>query len=896
MKRALIGAYLFAFVLILTVGLAGATVSYKNNSMKTDYFLGEKVSGRFNVSFSNQKIDSLITSNFNGSIKLIDFLENNSFSEGEDFNCTINGCGRGYISSGEITNVSVSGLKTVGLKIVGNSIDSINSVSFNVADNSGSSCSNPITIKIGDNPDYLIANGKYTNQVCGAKNYGCFDTSLSSYQEAYLSSQWLCENITLPSAPAYKIGAKIKDKTKGDSTQMRMKMLNQRGDILGDDGCILPAYPSNTPEAELECIINYTSYKTQSYFVCVMADVNPSDISSMGPDYKIKMEQSGGKCGVSESGNPSGRDFEIFARGMQFSPLNLNINDSYFEDKFGVSLGDYVNDYLFDNYPKNGNGYKCDPECIVPIELNGTGTISFSNAHTIYSDSGVLVPTDKIYNLELKDSELTSGYLNLDLEKAGFTIGKSDDKFILYLDGTQVFKKDINVEAGFDFEVNPKFVLIGRNTEFIATSAKNITYTKWEFGNNENVESNSRKSTHTYDASGQFDVLVTAKIGNLTSKKIFSITVGNAKDSANLTLKDYRVRIGNLSAQINSYPAWTKTEIEKVVKVVEMNATLSQLERDFKDAVNESDYEDIVSQLIALHVPYSILKSESGRLPLAVGFNNMDVSHIEEISGGSANDTEQLQGAILDWIDKNYNADVDYEVVTALGDAEKSDIYTKFKITLTQKGTDGAAGYLIIDYPTDGIVFLEQAGARSVGSATAIPISGTKTIEFLIPEKISVEDLGAYLSPEISAFNIDNRPICEGADCPQPVFPWTTFGIGMGILILVTLIVYIILQEWYKRNYERQLFRNKDDLYNMINFIYNGRHSGLSDGDIREKLRRSGWSGEQITYAFRKIDGKRTGMFEIPLFKSSENKKVREEIEKRHGGQIDARFIKRPQF
>ncbi len=110
------------------------------------------------------------------------------------------------------------------------------------------------------------------------------------------------------------------------------------------------------------------------------------------------------------------------------------------------------------------------------------------------------------------------------------------------------------------------------------------------------------------------------------------------------------------------------------------------------------------------------------------------------------------------------------------------------------------------------------------------------------------------------------------------------------------LIVYIILQEWYKKKYESHLFANKDDLFNIINFVYNARASGISDSEIRRKLGESSWKGEQISYAFKKIDGKRTGMWEIPLLKFMENKKVKEEIERRQGKPLDTSFIKRPGF
>ena len=68
--------------------------------------------------------------------------------------------------------------------------------------------------------------------------------------------------------------------------------------------------------------------------------------------------------------------------------------------------------------------------------------------------------------------------------------------------------------------------------------------------------------------------------------------------------------------------------------------------------------------------------------------------------------------------------------------------------------------------------------------------------------------------------------------------------------------------------------------------------SGMQDGDIRKKLKEIGWRGEQIRYAFKKIDGQRM-MFEIPIFKGRENRMVRDEIVRRQQKPIDIRFIKR---
>ena len=89
--------------------------------------------------------------------------------------------------------------------------------------------------------------------------------------------------------------------------------------------------------------------------------------------------------------------------------------------------------------------------------------------------------------------------------------------------------------------------------------------------------------------------------------------------------------------------------------------------------------------------------------------------------------------------------------------------------------------------------------------------------------------------------------------------------------------------------------KNNYDLYNLVNFIYNSRSSGLNDDEIKKKLKAAGWSNERIIYAFKKIEGRRTGMWEIPIFKAFENRRVKKELEKRHGT-VNIRFIKQPRF
>ena len=68
------------------------------------------------------------------------------------------------------------------------------------------------------------------------------------------------------------------------------------------------------------------------------------------------------------------------------------------------------------------------------------------------------------------------------------------------------------------------------------------------------------------------------------------------------------------------------------------------------------------------------------------------------------------------------------------------------------------------------------------------------------------------------------------------------------------------------------MFKNKNDLYNIANYIANAKKRGLDNSQIHESLRKSKWSPEQIRYALKKYTGKRTGMYEIALKRNLEKK------------------------
>ncbi|MEA3329582.1 MAG: hypothetical protein U9Q06_02450, partial [Nanoarchaeota archaeon] len=86
-------------------------------------------------------------------------------------------------------------------------------------------------------------------------------------------------------------------------------------------------------------------------------------------------------------------------------------------------------------------------------------------------------------------------------------------------------------------------------------------------------------------------------------------------------------------------------------------------------------------------------------------------------------------------------------------------------------------------------------------------------------------------------------------------------------LFIVAMIVYILLQKWYEESYEKYLFKDKKDFYNLVYFIRNAKRRKISDKKIIESLKKSKWSGEKVKYVLNLHAGKKTGLWKPKFWK-----------------------------
>ena len=872
------GARIFVAIILLSVlfsGLSIASFSYKNSDIEKNYSLGDNIKGMIGISFNSEMADSLFTSNFNGNISLIDLLYANQFVEGEDYSCTYPGCVSAYNDAGAIgtTNVSLNKEQLVaGFKIIGEDI-TISSLTFSVKSNAGNSCSRQMVIDVLGKGESFIQSNKHTNNNCGDKNNGCFNSGTSNTQAIIGKDNLYCEKVVLGSAPAYKLGAVITNGTSQDS--LMMNLLDSYGNAL--DNCILPQQTIQTQE--LSCTVNYTITNTDNYFVCVNSYSDESK-------YKILSETRSPVCGSVNGLTPFTTDFDLFAQPLEFAAIgSFDINENSFtsqNSQIGISLADYTDSYLLERYNRD-----CSKGCFIPFIFSGIPQdLEFENAEIVFRRNGVSTVENTLHKLEIDKSKISSDkQLNLQIEPAEFKISGNQSEFYLYLNGIAIFTEPIKISIApsFEFDITPKKAMVGAKTNFQAMTPVKITRSNWDFGDGEVATSNGATISHRYtlyDPNGyHVEVELTGADGT-KAKKSFDIPLGNLSDSAKALIKEYSGFIENAGKKIENFSEFVSKSLRERINLSEMQNSISLARKNLESAATDEDYLDIVNEALSINPPSSLEISERGKeIPLEFGFENIDASYIEQISGD--NNNYELNKAISSWFEKNYNANIDYETISATDDSGESiPVLTDYKIIITKKqGADESANdaYLIINYPKESVLFAEDYAEKSVGSGVYLPISDSKNIEFLIYENAGISTLGAYISPKIEVLSSMGALEIVGREG----FKWGRFILWISVLLAVALGAYSAMQQWYKKRYESHLFKNPADINNVITFVYNSRKSGLDDSEISKKLKKAGWSGEQTTYAFRKLDGKRTGLPEIPIFRLFEKKKIMKEIEMR---------------
>ena len=855
LKRGLVA---IIFVMLIAP-LAIASFQLGNNSNIADVYSSRAgITGFLNISFANENAESMILSNFQGGIKLKEFLNTNQ----KNYNCNTKNCIFDYeLSSPEESKTFSlnSGQEKLFAFTLNGIIDAIEGFSFNINADNEPSCINPIEIDIlDDNSSEFVSKKVGNDYSCTYGNsMGCFNANeaLISFQ---IRTTPYCEKINLTQSSKFLLGAWVKKETTAwQDGMLKMYLYNLDGEML--KSCNLPM-PSNTG-SEISCNISFFNNMIKEYYVCIK--------STASTDYTIKGEGVN-SCGFyGEPPKIEEHDYYIFARGAKFENFgNIFINQSKYENyENSGELVSYLEDYL----PAEKN---CSFSCKLPLKIkaNSNLTINIFNLSLKYSTSiGAGPAENKIYIAFKKPPKLTSQFNMLDLSKANITLpsGFGNHTLILYINNTEILRKNITIEnvpiINFLFPVKAS-AAVSTLFRTNVSSIRNITSYKWDFGDNTTEITSIPFVLHTYLNITNYTLTLEATdSAGFKSSKLFTIMVVSPKENINLTFIDYKARISNITPNLNSYPAWTK--LKERIDIDSIKEQLTSLERRYNAASNENEYAIIMRNLSGISIP-SAIKEEKGEIPFFADYRQADIARLKEIGAGNYESEEATRKAIGRWINSKLEMKIEFTLVRAYYLDKIENLAGIFNLKITSKEDKDKNLYFIID--KIGVKFEEQLASHENNGKTEVIFDDTKSrnINFAIHNS-EIDSFKIILSPKFSELpeepgtgvcNSNNQ--CENnlgenwRNCKNDCKPTTLVIILVGAVIILGILAYLFLQWWYSVKYETHLFKKRADIFNLINFITNAKNQGISESEIKTNLKKSGWTSEQISYMYKKMSGK----------------------------------------
>jgi hypothetical protein len=899
-----------------------------SGSIEKEYSPSENIRGWINISIINELYDTLVkgSSDLKGGIRLIDLLKTNNLEYGEDYECDTIDCLTYYkiIGDGETSNtfsLTTGEEKVLAFNIDGDYIKSISSLSFNINVNNEVSCINPLEIDFLpdadiENPIIEWKSTKFSQtDICSNFNkYGCFDKLASSQTEVGLSrSENHCEKVRLTPSNYYNLGAIVRNTSLyPENGDIRMSLHDLSGTEIAL--CTLD-FSKTLGESEYYCNAQLKpgysiDYESEYYYVCIK---KTSDENT----YYIKSENSGEKCGFFETPDNAPEtflyDYSIFAESYKFDNIGkIVFNEIEYENQGNeYTLAEDLDFYLGDKYD-----FVCENGCAIPIKFKANigMDITISNISLKYNtNQGEALPSDRSYEVQISKPKISFNYTKLDLDESNITVPSKYGNYnvSIYVGSEKIKTESIKVlKVPVIKNLYPTIVSAGYPTEFVVEvetqDNKSIINYTWNFGDGTIKETTTDKVAYSYQ---KINIIYPLKIKvtdseGLSSEKTFAISVGSPKEAINKTLETYTKRIQNLTSQISSFSSPYQIFLKKSLNLENTTLQLQELQKQYNSAGgDEKIYLEIMNKLATLNVPYKIDTTSKGDLPYYVNYQKINLDTLKEAGAGDylLDNPESYKKAIGGWQQELVLMNIHYEYISAYYDSGVSQLIGIFKLKLSPnseiKGEE-TENYLVFSDAIRGTNFDisdSSYNIKQINQDVAIKFSNINEREILFyykGEKL-YNNLDVYPSPKFSELDVNlvlspcnyNRRCEKGEtwkNCREDCKPWRIAWVLWIILFFIACIVYLIISQWYRIHYESKLFKDRHDIYNLLNFIDTAIHQGLIYNTIRQKLKEMSWTNEQISYVINKYQGKSIVPFDISkIFSRKGNKNKTKEPTKK---------------
>lgn len=857
------------FIFTISFFSAAYSLGEKKYSIETIYSTGDDLRGWINISFDEEPSNSTFSSSDGGKIELLDLLKK-SLNTNFKYTCDLKNCESDYSAKDnelvKIYNLKKGESVIFGIKITDNNpLDSIESLQFKLESNNTENTENPLFLDFLNN---RINEWKAHNvsENYGKYKFGCYGSSDDSTE---LINIPYCERIYFEEAAGIEIGAYINRDNGEGAVPFIMSITNLD---TGNRATCKISTSGKIGTERIACKPNFQFKESGYHHVCVILE-NPN---ADGGKYKINFENTN-PCGF--TGTYDGKydfDFEIFGRQNEYAPnINIIFNNTELENSQSevTNIEDYIENYIEEKYENN-----CTTGCIIPIKIiaNADQKVKISELSLSYL-VGIQKEIDEIFDVTERYPLISATHQKLFLDEAGFNVSNIEKEydFSVYFKGDELIEEEIKVEkAPVIYYVRPEITARKYPTTFSikVSQPTGISKYRWNFSDGVITTTTVPEVSHTYEKMGKYPLIITltnSKGINFSSE--FEINVGSASEVVPSLLNKIDGNVRFLESKLVVYSDFQKRSITNALKIEELKETLKTLEKNSKDAITESDYEKILNEILKIKLPETIGESFVGEGIIFYPYTdavNLDV--LKSIGGGSYNPSkeQEYKEAILSWELDNAEMELNFSEVSAIYKEYQEPIVKIFEVSINNFHEEPV--YFIIKDMENLLFYTDYPFVNQDGYKYLEIDSSTQSIIFSTTEEIDFEELPIFVSPSLTEINIlDLEEFNEGEFFKK----WGLFIlIILGILVF-TFVIYIVLQIWYKKKYEEYLFKNRNNLYNLVNYIKTSFAKGMKESEIEKNLRKAKWNSEQIRYAMRKYHGKNTGMPEIPVKKIVSRKK-----------------------
>jgi PKD domain len=513
----------------------------------------------------------------------------------------------------------------------------------------------------------------------------------------------------------------------------------------------------------------------------------------------------------------------------------------------------------------------CQSGCVIPITFN-----SFADQNINLSSFQLLAGTiagsqvfNKIYNVTRTPATLsTKGSQSISLNNAGLMVsgtpGNSTFTLILYDGSTNytILSKMLSIgQIPQVSNIVPRTTAATVATNFSAIvntfgyNTSIVSY-QWNFGDGSALQTTTTGIvSHVFSQVKAYNIQVTISTAQgLVSSANFTVDVIAPKDAVSQILTKDIISLSNIQSQMSGYTGFTQNAVSKLLNLNSINTSLNNIIIKNSTASTDSDYLSMMNALVQISLPDGIeLSSSAAGAPFVPFSDSINLDALQRIGGGTYDTTRKSDyvNSIIGWDLNNMSMTIDYNDFSAIYGTETNHLGGVYKLNILGGGKPLSKVYLFIP-DLDGIQL--DKNYTKMGDYYYVPLNGSpQTVQFSTTQQLSLVQLPIFISPSLSQISIPDT-----TDKPEPNRTWILVVIFGGIIV-VGILGYIFIGKWYKDRYESYLFKDKNDLYNIINYIHSAKSRGVKEEDIEKNLRKSTWTSEQVSYIMKRYAGKSVG-------------------------------------